>query len=153
MSFPAPHRARLHDANPLERHGGEIERRIEDVGIFPEKMPTSASSGRTCSHRTTNGRPALPLHDHGAQVRRSGTIAAVGDDRNDPGLPTMAARVRPFLSACPPTDVTTPPHGDAIFRADLDPVDGAVSLQCSPNPSHLTFQSPPPNHPLARESR
>src|SRR4029453_5302075 len=37
MSFPAPHRAKLHSTNPLERVNGEIKRRREAVGIFPKE--------------------------------------------------------------------------------------------------------------------
>ena len=37
MTFPPQHRVKLHCTNPLKRVNGEIKRRTEVVGIFPNE--------------------------------------------------------------------------------------------------------------------
>jgi putative transposase len=45
MGFPPQHRAKLHSTNPLERLNGEIKRRSEVIGIFPNEAAVTRLIG------------------------------------------------------------------------------------------------------------
>ncbi|MCJ8157080.1 transposase, partial [Sphingomonas sp. LaA6.9] len=84
MSFPAQHRTKLHSTNPLERLNGEIKRRTEVVGIFPNEDAITRLVGAIL----------LEQNDEWAVQRcRYMTVESVSQIGDDPlvSLPPMAA--------------------------------------------------------------
>ncbi|MBB5756497.1 transposase-like protein [Methylorubrum rhodinum] len=83
MGFPAQERVKLHSTNPLERLKGEIKRRTEVVGIFPNEAAITRLVGAIL----------LEQNDEWAVQRsRSMTLESIAPIGDDPlvGLPTMA---------------------------------------------------------------
>jgi transposase-like protein len=84
MTFPPQHRTKLHSTNPLERLNGEIKRRTEVIGIFPNEAAIIRLVGAIL----------LEQNDEWAVQRARyitlESIAPVGDDPLV-GLPDMAA--------------------------------------------------------------
>jgi transposase-like protein len=84
MSFPAQHRAKLHSTNPPERLNGEIKRRTEVVGIFPNEAAITRLVGAILLEQ--NDEWAVQP----ARYMTLETIANMGDDALV-GLPVAAA--------------------------------------------------------------
>jgi len=84
MSFPLQHRVKLHSTNPLERLNGEIKRRTEVVGIFPNEDAITRLVGAIL----------LEANDEWAVQRsRYITLESVAQLSDDPvvTLPALAA--------------------------------------------------------------
>jgi putative transposase len=84
MTFPAAHRTKLHSTNPIERLNGEIKRRTEVVGIFPNEAAITRLVGAIL----------LEQNDEWAVQRaRYITLETIAPLSDDPvaGLPAVAA--------------------------------------------------------------
>jgi putative transposase len=83
MTFPKEHRAKLHSTNPIERLNGEIKRRTEVVGIFPNEQAITRLVGALL----------LEQNDEWAVQRaRYMTLETIGQMSNDviASLPAVA---------------------------------------------------------------
>lgn len=84
MGFPTQHRVKLHSTNVLERLNGEIKRRTEVVGIFPNEAAITRLVGAIL----------LEQNDEWAVQRaRCMTLESIAPIGDDPlvSLPTPAA--------------------------------------------------------------
>lgn len=74
MTFPKEHRAKIHSTNPIERLNGEIKRRTEVVGIFPNEASITRLIGAILLEQ--NDEWAVQR----ARYMTLETIAPLGDD-------------------------------------------------------------------------
>ena len=83
MSFPREHRQKLHSTNPLKRLNGEIKRRTNVVGIFPNEDAITRLVGAIL----------LEQNDEWAVSRRFMTLESIAQTSNNLTLklPTVAA--------------------------------------------------------------
>jgi putative transposase len=82
MSFPKEHRTKIHSTNPLERLNGEIKRRTDVVGIFPNEAAIYRLVGALL----------LEQNDEWALQRRYMTLETLAEVGDNPAvsLPAVA---------------------------------------------------------------
>ena len=86
MSFPKYQRVKIHSTNPLERLNGEIKRRSEVVGIFPNEAAVIRLIGAVLLEQSDEWAVQR------ARYMTLETIAPLGDDHNHTiMLPIVAA--------------------------------------------------------------
>jgi len=77
MTFPKEHRAKIHSTNPLERVNGEIKRRTEVVGIFPNEAAITRLVGAILLEQNDVYGPPSRCKGFGVCWRVTGTCSRV----------------------------------------------------------------------------
>ena len=100
MSFPKDHRPKIHSTNPLERLNGEIKRRTEVVGIFPNEDAITRLVGAIL----------LEQNDEWAVQRaRYMTLETIAPLSDDPIVKLPAVRQPDETGQDPPESAKPPP--------------------------------------------
>ena len=100
MTFPKEHWTKIHSVNPLERLNGEVERRTNVVGIFPNEDAITRLVGAILLEQNA---------EWAVQRARYLTLETIAPSSDDPTvtLPTLQTdRSGPM----PETAVTTPSY-------------------------------------------
>ena len=110
MTFPKEHRTKLHSTNPIERLNGEIKRRTDVVGIFPNDDAIVRLVGALL----------LEQNDEWAVQRaRYMTLETISQMSRSPGQPaSRGALIKPTLPESRPQAVsyTTPRDTPPVAR-------------------------------------
>ena len=83
MSFPKEHRSKIYSTNPLERLNGEIKRRTDVVGIFPNEAAIYRLAGALL----------LEQNDEWALQRRYMTLETLAEVGDNPTISLSAVTV------------------------------------------------------------
>ena len=84
MDFPAAHRTNLHSTNPLERLNGEVKRRTDVIGIFPNEEAVVRLVGAILLEQND---------EWSVQRGRYMTLETIAPLSNDPTISLPAAAV------------------------------------------------------------
>ena len=83
MGFPKEHRSNIYSTNPLERLNGDIKRRTDVVGIFPNEAAVYRLVGALL----------LEQNDEWALQRRYMTLETLAEVVDNPTISVSAATV------------------------------------------------------------
>ena len=84
MTFPQQHRAKLHSTNPIERLNGEIKRRSDVVGIFPNEASITRLIGAVLFEQNDEWQTA-------SRYMMVEAFAQIDNEETDPILSIKAA--------------------------------------------------------------
>ncbi len=149
MTFPPQHRTKLHSTNPIERLNGEMKRRTEVVGIFPNEDAIVRLIGAIL----------LEQNDEWAVQRaRYMTLETIAPLSDDPtvSLQAIARPTGPALPANAVTAVSYTTPGDTIRDGQYFIDRGRVEAPLESRLHHVILQiatrlAPAPPTPIVQK--